>query len=114
MPFMFEELTVYKKAMSFVIDVYSLNGALRDRVIKDQLRRAALSIPLNIAEGQGRVHPREKRQYYNMAKGSLYECLPLIQICHRLNYINLQKYQEIYNLMNEIGKMLAGLIKSVK
>jgi four helix bundle protein len=114
MSFMFEDLSVYKKAVEFMVAVYALNGTLKDRSIKDQMRRAAMSIPLNIAEGQGRMHGREKRQFYNTARGSLLECVPLIELCQRIGYINEEKYQSLYGLMNEIGKMLAGLIKSVK
>lgn len=114
MPFMFEDLEVYKKAVQLMVSVYALNGALKDRNIKDQLRRAAMSVPLNIAEGQGRLHSREKRQFYNTARGSLLECVPIIQACERLGYITKDRYKELYSLMEETGKMLTGLIKSVK
>jgi four helix bundle protein len=114
MAFMFENLEVYKKAMAFVIDIYALNGSLKDRVIKDQFRRAAMSIPLNIAEGQGRMHGKEKRQFYNMARGSLLECVPLLQICWKLKFIEEKKYEYLYENANEISRMLSGLINSVK
>jgi four helix bundle protein len=113
MSFMFEDLNVYKKAMAFMVAVYALNGTLKDRSIKDQLRRAAMSIPLNIAEGQGRMHGRSKRQFYNIARGSLLECVPLLQACWKLGYIDGDKYTSLYDLANEIGKMLNGLIRSV-
>jgi four helix bundle protein len=111
---MFEGLDVYQKSMQFVIQIYALNGAVRDQIVKTQLRRAALSIPLNIAEGQGRMHGREKRQFYNTARGSLLECVPLIQICQRLGYLNQDKYDQVYGLAEDIGKMLTKLVKSVK
>ena len=111
--FIFENLEVYKKAMILSEKVLNTTKNISNRAIQDQLSRAVLSIPLNIAEGQGRVHSREKKQFYNTAKGSLYECLPLIQICRTMEYIDVQKYEELYALMNEIGKMLAGLIRSV-
>ncbi len=113
MAFMFENLEVYKKAMQFMVDIYKLNSSVKERNIKDQLQRAALSIPLNIAEGQGRIHGREKRQFYNTARGSLLECVPLIQACRSLCFISEEKYQCLYLLAEEIGKMLTGLIKSV-
>ena len=113
MPFMFENLEVYKKAMGFVREVFCLRKEIKDRTITDQLCRAVLSIPLNIAEGQGRAHAREKRQFYNTAKGSLYETVPLVHLCFDLQYFNEDQYNMLYVLMNEIGKMLAGLIKSV-
>lgn len=114
MPFLFEGLDVYKKAMKFVIDIYALNGTVKDLNIKNQLRRAALSIPLNIAEGQGRMHGKEKRQFYNTARGSLLECIPLIQICWKIGYIQDDKYFFLYGAADEIGKMVNGLMRSVK
>lgn len=114
MGFLFEDLEVYKKAMEFVVQIYALNGVLTDKTVKDQLRRAAMSVPLNIAEGQGRMHAKEKRQFYYTARGSLLECIPLIQICHKLGYIDLNKYSCLYELANEISKMISGLIRAVK
>ncbi len=114
MTFMFEDLTVYKKAMQFVAEIAILNRSISDRIIKDQLGRAALSIPLNIAEGQGRMHGREKRQFYNTARGSLLECVPLIQICKELGYIEAGRYEKLYASAEEISKMIAGLIRAVK
>jgi four helix bundle protein len=111
MPFIFENLEVYKKAMIFLVEIYALNGSLKDKTIKDQFRRAALSIPLNIAEGQGRLHSKEKKQFYNTARGSLLECVPLLQLCEVLGYIDKGKYDFLYNQANEIGKMLNGLIR---
>lgn len=113
MSFMFENLEVYKKAMSFLVEIYALNGSIEDKTIKDQFRRAALSIPLNIAEGQGRLHIKEKKQFYNTARGSLLECVPLLQICREIGYIDRGKYSTLYESANEIGKMLSGLIRSM-
>jgi len=114
MGFLFEDLRVYKAAMEFAVKVYTLNGSLQDKNIKDQLRRASLSVTLNIAEGQGRIHIKEKRQFYNTARGSLLECIPLIQICEKIGYISNDKYMEFYELATEISKMLSGLINSLK
>ena len=82
MTFLFEKLTVYQKAMDFVNEVYALKSKIADRAIKDQLLRAALSVPL-------------------------------IQLCFSQDYVDSCQYESIYNQMNEIGKMLSGLIKSV-
>ena len=114
MPFIFKDLVVYQKAMQFTVEVYALNGSLKDRNIKDQLRRAAMSIPLNIAEGQGRMHDKEKRQFYNMARASLLECVPLIEMCSYLGFITQAKYDALHRNADEIGKMLTGLINSVR
>ena len=114
MSFMFEDLKVYKKAMELFVKIYALNGSIKDRTIKDQLRRAALSVPLNIAEGQGRMHGKEKRQFYNTARGSLLECVPLVQVCQKIGFIDLEKYEELYIMATEVSKMLSGLINSVR
>jgi len=112
--FIFENLEAYKKAIALAKKIFSANKSIKDRTIKDQLCRAVLSVPLNIAEGQGRYHQKEKRQFYCTAKGSLYESLPLVQLCFELQYFDAAQYEEIYGLMNEVGRVLSGLIRSVK
>ena len=112
--FLFENLEAYKKACEFCNEVFMLRSSIKDRIIRDQLFRAALSVSLSIAEGQGRYHAREKKQFYNTAKGSLYECVPLIWFCSNLGYIDAVQYQRIYAKMNDAARVLYGLIKSVK
>ena len=80
----------------------------------DQLSRAALSIPLNIAEGNGRWHKGEKRQFFWIARGSTFECVPIIQVLHRKNLINEQQYAGYYEQLDVIAKMLTNLVKSVE
>lgn len=110
--FIFENLEAYKKAVTFVKKVYSYGRTIKDRSIRDQLFRAALSIPLNIAEGQGRYHPGEKKQFYRTAKGSLYECVPTVEISHSLGYFSKEEYEMLNVLMNDIAKLISGLINS--
>jgi four helix bundle protein len=112
--FLFENLQVYVKAVEFATEADRLVIQLKDRTIKDQLSRAALSVPLNIAEGQGRMHNKEKRQFYHTARGSLLECIPILQICKNIGYLNGEKHLYLYELANEISRMLSGLIASVK
>ncbi|MBU0671834.1 MAG: four helix bundle protein [Candidatus Margulisbacteria bacterium] len=114
MAFMFENLSVYKKALELAENIYVLNKKIDDREIKDQIKRAALSIPLNIAEGNGRNTAKEKAQFYKIARGSLFECVPLLEICLRLSRISKSEHDRFYALSEEIGKMLNGLIKSVE
>ena len=116
MPFMFENLEVYKRAMEFVKKAYVICNSKKapfNRKLIDQLQRASLSIPLNIAEGNGRIHTREKKQYFYTARGSLLECVPILQLCQEIDITDRTKYEELYLLADEIGKMLNGLIKSV-
>ena len=117
MTFMFENLTVYRKAMEFVENIYNLTPSLTHRGktnIIYQLQRAALSIPLNIAEGSGRIHKKEKRQFFLMARGSLHECIPLIQLISKIEAKMHSICSALYGNAEEIAKLLAGLIKSVK
>jgi len=113
MPFMFESLDVYKKAISFTVVIFNSCVGISDRLFKDQLKRAALSIPLNIAEGNGRIHIKEKKQYFYTARGSLLECVPILQLLKAADLIEERRYSELYALADEIGKMLNGLIRSV-
>ena len=113
MPFMFEDLDVYRKATIFDVEINRLCRNIRHLAIKDQLQRASLSIPLNIAEGNGRNTAREKIQFYKMARGSLFECVPLLEISYKLGYLN-EQYDQLYRSAEEIGKMINGLINSIK
>lgn len=102
--------------MELVVKAYALCGVARvngDRKLVDQLQRAVLSIPLNIAEGNGRIHIREKKQYFYIARGSLLECVPILQICREIGLLSKERYKELYELATEIGKLLGGLIKSI-
>lgn len=113
---MFEDLKVYKKAMGFVIEIYAFCGsrkAAQHKKLIDQLQRASLSIPLNIAEGNGRIHVREKKQYFYTARGSLLECIPILQLCKEIDHLEKVRYEELYAMADEIGRMLNGLIRSV-
>lgn len=83
MNFEFEDLDVYKKSVAWATAVESLTKSLRRQVsppLLDQLTRAAMSIPLNIAEGNGRWHKAEKRQFLWIARGSTFECVPILPV----------------------------------
>jgi four helix bundle protein len=114
MPFLFEKLEVYKRSIRFVVEILGVCREIRHKNIKDQLERACLSIPLNIAEGNGRNTAKEKIQFFKTARGSLFECVPLLQICHLIGLCDQQTYEIQYNEAEEIGKMLNGLINSFK
>lgn len=80
MAFTFENLDVYKRSVQFASDIEkplaASKGSLH-RSFADQLSRASLSIPLNIAEGNGRWHQADKRQFFWIARGSVFECVPM-------------------------------------
>ena len=110
----YENLVVWQKAMNLVEQVYFKTRIFPKEElygITSQLRRAVLSIPLNIAEGQGRGTNKEFRRFLFISRGSAYETSTIFQMCLRLNYINQEEYQKFYCEVNQIIKMLGGLIK---
>lgn len=114
--FDFENLDVYQLALEFAKQVaISTNNAPRGQwSTVDQFRRASTSISLNIAEGSGRYAKGEKRQFYSIAKGSSYECVPLISLCHSLNLINESTAAEFKETVQRICQMLTRLVQSLK
>lgn len=78
--------------------------------IGEQLRRACLSIVLNIVEGGARIFLKEKRQFLNIAYGSLKETKYLINFCNELNLINNNFYEDIMDDINGLAKLLYGLL----
>lgn len=79
----------------------------------DQLRRAGLSVSNNIAEATGRRVGNESRNFFNISKGSVYECVNILVILSKRKLINWERLdrEEVYHLADEICKMLSGLIK---
>jgi four helix bundle protein len=94
MPFLFEKLTVYQKAIFFSVTVSKLMDTFPrgNYYLTDQLNRAALSIPANLAEGNGRWHPNDRRQFFWIARGSALECVPIIEVVFQKRLIT----EEIY------------------
>lgn len=79
-----------------------------------QIRRAAVSIPANIAEGAARQSDKEFFQFLSIAQGSASELETELLIAQRLNYLSKEKYQTIYNEVNTIARMIVGLSQKVK
>jgi len=114
--FDFENLDVYQLALDFAKHIaQATEGAPRGHwSIIDQFRRASTSISLNLAEGAGRYAKGEKRQFYAIAKGSAYECVPLISLCCNLQLIDEKQAAEFKESLQRICQMLTKLIQSVK
>lgn len=115
MAFLFENLDVYKRAVTFATDIEALLFEQRrsvSRGLSDQLSRASLSIPLNIAEGNGRWHHADKRQFFWIARGSVFECVPLLQMLKTKNCISDCDYIELRNDLEALGKMLTKLVQA--
>ena len=117
MAFSFENLEVYKKSIDWIQEAEELLCSIKGKIsrsMEDQLSRAALSVSLNIAEGNGRWHKADKRQFYWIARGSTFECVPILQVLLRKGLLDEIKYKSYYNLLEEMGKMLSGLIQSTE
>jgi four helix bundle protein len=82
--------------------------------LTSQLRRSAVSIPSNIAEGQGRLNTREFRQFLGIARGSNCELQTQLEIARRLGLGNLQLLNEAESLSHEIGKMIFAILGKLK
>jgi len=114
MAFSFEKLDIYQKSIDFVIEIRQLcKGIKTDYDILDQLKRSALSVTLNISEGSGRWHKGEKRNFYYIARGSLFECVPILKILEREKLISGDQYKTYYDKAENLAKMLTKLIQSV-
>jgi four helix bundle protein len=113
----FEGLKVWQKGKDLVKEVYRLTKTFPgDELygIVSQMRRASVSVPVNIAEGKGRFHKKEYVQFLFIARGSLYELETLIQISLELGYLSDVDSQTLFDLCSEIIAMLNGLISAVR
>ena len=110
--FDFEKLTVYQKAKEFDKSVLTLClDKTIDRIIVNQLKRAALSIALNIAEGTSRYSKADRRNFYVIARGSAFECVAVFDILHDRKNIDKGRYDELYERAEELSMMLFAMIK---
>ena len=114
----YEDLEVWRQAMDLVESVYMhTNMHTRDfpkqeqYSLTNQLRRAAVSVPSNIAEGKGRSSDRELIQFLNHARGSLYEVQTQIKIANRLHYLDVDVAQILDTQAAKVGRLLNGLIR---
>ena len=107
---------MWQKAMDLVEEVYKASKAFpREEVygLTSQIRKAAVSIPSNIAEGQGRSTTPDFLRHLSIAYGSLREVETQTLIADRLHYLAQEKCQEIMNLAGEVGRLLNGLMTSL-
>ena len=113
--FFFEKLNTYQRALSFAIKLCRIASDFPFKFsrVKDQLIGAGISVPLNIAEGSGRTSPKEKVNFYKISRTSLFECIPILEICLSLSLIDKVIFTELRNEDIEISKMLNGLMKSL-
>ena len=112
----YRDLKVWQKAMDLVIVGYDLARQFPQSELYglvSQIQRAAVSIPANIAEGHGREHLGDYLHHLSMANGSLMELETHFLLAGRLGYLKEQQVNSVLDLTAEVGRMLAGLTKSL-
>ena len=112
--FSFESLKVYKVARELVKNVYILQNTFPKEeryALGDQIRRAAVSITANLAEGSGRQSPKEKVRFIEIAFGPMTEVFCELQTACDLNYITNEQINNLRPQFTEVAKMLSGLRK---
>jgi four helix bundle protein len=110
----FEDIEVWKKSMSLISLVYKItNGSsfLKDYALTNQIRRSGISIASNIAEGFERDGNKEFINFLYIAKGSCGEVRCQLHIAFNLGYLEIDRFEELYNLATEISRSLGKLIK---
>jgi len=112
-----ERLDVWRKSIDFVVALYQATEAFpKDEKfgLTSQLRRAAVSIPANIAEGAARRSDKEFAHFPSNSQGSASEVETELLIAHRLSYFQEEHYQSLCSSLDEIGRMLTGLAQHVQ
>ncbi len=113
----YKNLKVWEKADAFALAVYRASRVFPKEEtfgLQAQLRRSALSVPLNIVKGYGRQGKKELRQFLNIALGSLAESDYLLSVCRRLSFLSVQDYNYLYSLRCETGRLLWKFYQSIK
>jgi four helix bundle protein len=113
----YRDLIAWQKAMELVTTVYRVTKTfpVEERyALSNQLRRAAVSVPSNIAEGQARFSPREFYRFLSNARGSLVEIETQLQIGINLGYLTAEEGSGLFAQAAELGRILNGLLSSIK
>ena len=113
----YRELIVWQKSIAAAKSVYSLVKKLPKEEmygLSDQMRRAAVSIPSNIAEGNARSSTNEYLHFLSIANGSKAELETQLLLCIEIGYLTEQEVSETWGLLQEVGKMLHVLMRSLK
>lgn len=113
----YKDLTVWQKSMDLVVEVYRLTKNLPKEELyglTNQLRRAAVSIPSNIAEGNGRASTGDYVRFLIIARGSIAEVETQLLICVRLNYFVEEDIKTALGLCDETGRMLTSIVKKLR
>lgn len=114
--FSHEQLDMWQFSMDFVTDIYKLLNRFPERErfsLTSQIRRAAISIPSNIAEGSSRFSEKEKIHFNEIALGSLAEVICQLDIALRVGYISQEEFNQFKSKASTIGKMISGYRRSM-
>lgn len=113
----YQQLLVWQKGMDWAVEIYRATEAFPKHEtyrLCDQLRRCAISVPSNIAEGQGRNSTREFLKHLGYSTGSLFEAETQIILSSRLGYLPDEAKQKLLGTAAEIGRMLNGLTSALE
>ena len=114
--FSFEKLQVYQKSVDFADTICSHTEQFSRGYgfLANQLNRAALSISANLAEGNGRFTKADRKNFFIIARGSVQECVPLLELASGRSLISEEKHAQLKAQLEEIARMLSGLIKGLE
>ena len=115
--FFYRKLKVYQDAMILLEDIYNLTKKFPQQELyglTNQIQRAAISIPSNIAEGMGRFSIKDRIRFIDISNGSLMEVMCQLEIAHRLGYISAEELQIQDTQIATIAKMILGLRKNLE
>jgi four helix bundle protein len=115
MSFMFENLQVYQTAVDFADRIASQTESFPRGYyfLVDQLNRAALSIATNLAEGNGRFTKPDRKNFFTIARGSVQECVPLLEVAKRRGFLSDADHSSLKSNLEEMAKMISGLINGL-
>jgi four helix bundle protein len=113
----FRDLIAWQKGMTLAVDVYRVSATFPSSErygLVDQLRRASVAIPSDVAEGKGRISKKEFIQMLARARGSSYEVQTQLELCHRLGYLDDSRYSSMIELAEEVSKIVHGLMRDLQ
>ncbi|MEX0314367.1 MAG: four helix bundle protein [Allomuricauda sp.] len=113
----FERIISWKKARKLNQEIYKLTEQRvfsKDFALRDQIRRASISVSSNIAEGYGRKTTKEFIYFLNVAQASGYEVKSQLYLALDVNYIDKEQFEEVYGICDEISKTIHGLLKHLE
>jgi len=117
MPYSYRQLIAWQKARALAVKIYFVSGKFPSSEqygLTNQLRRAAVSVASNIAEGQGRLTPGEFRQFLGHARGSVLELQIQLAIALDLHYLAAESYEEVARYSEEVLRLINGLLSALR